>query len=124
MAEYIERESVCYRLAKQATIDGQPRAIKRAAKIVADFPAADVCPYYVGNKHDRGDDSLCRKAECEVKAVRPIKRGKWVKAEVQPYFRKHYNVEVCSVCQYRKSGKWNYCPNCGADMRGTNDEKA
>lgn len=42
--EYIEREAICYQLAKQATIDGQPRAIKRAAKIVADFPAADVRP--------------------------------------------------------------------------------
>lgn len=40
--EYIERDALCYQLAKQATIDGQPRAIRRAAKIVADFPAADV----------------------------------------------------------------------------------
>ena len=49
MAEYIEREAVCYQLAKQATIDGQPRAIKRAAKIVADFPAADVRPVVRGH---------------------------------------------------------------------------
>ena len=40
--EYIEREALCYQLEKQATIDGQPRAIKRATKIVANFPAADV----------------------------------------------------------------------------------
>jgi lipopolysaccharide biosynthesis regulator YciM len=44
MVEYIEREALCYQLAKQATIDGQPRAIRRAAKIVTDFPAADVRP--------------------------------------------------------------------------------
>lgn len=44
MKEYIEREALCYQLAKQATIDGQPRAIRRAAKIVADFPATDVAP--------------------------------------------------------------------------------
>lgn len=56
--EYIERDALCYQLAKQATIDGQPRAIRRAAKIVADFPAADVrpvvlcrdCKYHVDNK--------------------------------------------------------------------------
>lgn len=48
MADYISREAVCYQLAKQATIDGQPRAIKRAAKIVADFPAADVRPVVRG----------------------------------------------------------------------------
>lgn len=47
MAEYIDREALCYQLAKQATIDGQPRAIRRAAKIVADFPAADVRPVVV-----------------------------------------------------------------------------
>lgn len=45
MNDYISREEVCYQLAKQATIDGQPRAIKRAAKIVADSPAADVVPW-------------------------------------------------------------------------------
>lgn len=44
MSDYIEREALLYQLAKQTTIDGQPRAIRRAAKIVADFPAADVRP--------------------------------------------------------------------------------
>ena len=42
MAEYIEREAVCYQLAKQESIDRQPRAIRRARRIVAEFPAADV----------------------------------------------------------------------------------
>ena len=55
--EYIEREAVCYQLAKQATIDGQPRAIKRAAKIVANFPAADVRPVVRGRwKYNLGDN--------------------------------------------------------------------
>lgn len=40
--EYIEREAVCYQLEKQEMIDGQPRAIRRARRIVEDFPAADV----------------------------------------------------------------------------------
>lgn len=42
MAEYIDRDAVCYQLQKQSMIDGQPRAIRRAAKIVAAFQAADV----------------------------------------------------------------------------------
>lgn len=42
--EYIEREAVCYQLEKQETIDGQPRAIRRARRIVEDYPAADVAP--------------------------------------------------------------------------------
>lgn len=29
----------------------------------------------------------------------------------------------CSECGYiKKGGKSNYCPNCGADMRGKDDE--
>ena len=55
MAEYIEREALCYQLAKQATIDGQPRAIRRAAKIVADFPAADVRPVPEGGIGEMSD---------------------------------------------------------------------
>lgn len=34
----IDGDIVCYQLEKQATIDGQPRAIRRARKIVADAP--------------------------------------------------------------------------------------
>lgn len=35
----IDADAVCYQLEKQATIDGQPRAIRRARRIVADAPA-------------------------------------------------------------------------------------
>ena len=34
----IDADEVCYQLEKQATIDGQPRAIRRARRIVADAP--------------------------------------------------------------------------------------
>ena len=50
-----------------------------------------------------------------------LKRGEWI----HPY---HYGLALpehqCSVC-----GEWensdtesNFCPNCGADMRGKDDE--
>ena len=29
----------------------------------------DDCPYYIHNKHDRGDDSLCRYLHQEIKEV-------------------------------------------------------
>ena len=46
------------------------------------------------------------------------KHGKWIKADSQQYFRKHYPFFTCSECGYRKDSqkKWNYCPNCGARM--------
>ena len=48
----------------------------------------------------------------------PVKRGKWIKADSQQYFRKHYPCFTCSECGYRKDSqkKWNYCPHCGARM--------
>ncbi len=54
----------------------------------------------------------------------PVKRGKWIKADSQQYFRKHYPCFTCSECGYRKDSQktWNYCPNCGADMRGESDD--
>lgn len=46
------------------------------------------------------------------------KKGKWIKADSQQYFRKHYPFFTCSECGYRKDSqkKWNYCPNCGCRM--------
>lgn len=46
------------------------------------------------------------------------KHGKWIKADSQQYFRKHYPCFTCSECGYRKDSQktWNYCPNCGARM--------
>lgn len=51
------------------------------------------------------------------------KKGKWIKGGEQPYFRKHFDIVVCSKCNKRGEYRWNYCPNCGADMRGEKDEK-
>lgn len=74
MTDYISREAVCYQLEKQETIDGQPRAIRRAAKIVANFPAADVRPV-CGGKWSRidyephGHDYKC--SACEWKNDMP-----------------------------------------------------
>ncbi len=51
--------------------------------------------------------------------IREVRHGKWIKADSQQYFRKHYPCFTCSECGYKKDSqkKWNYCPNCGADMR-------
>lgn len=54
--------------------------------------------------------------------VREVKRGKWEHDEI--------GADICSVCQnyaFESSTHhlcgWepNYCPNCGADMRGESD---
>ena len=93
MDEYISREDVCLQLEKQESIDGQPRAIRRARRIVANSPAAD---------------------------VRPVVRGKWVRLDM------HKGMEQfrCSICRSEcyvptcmGEPMYEFCPNCGADMR-------
>lgn len=40
---------------------------------------------------------------------RKVVHGEWVDG---------YKRQSCSVCNYRGMRSWNYCPYCGADMRG------
>lgn len=45
------------------------------------------------------------------------KKGKW---ELEP----EYGWYICSACRDEvtvKSGRTNFCPNCGADLRGEDD---
>ena len=46
---YVDRDAVCYQLEKLASIDSQPRAIKRARKVIFEAPSADVLPVPNGN---------------------------------------------------------------------------
>lgn len=41
------------------------------------------------------------------------KTGKWIDG---------YKRQTCSVCKQRGYRSWNFCPNCGADMRGESDD--
>ena len=45
------------------------------------------------------------------------KRGEWVNT-AEPYMSDNI---VCSVCGYNSICEYNFCPNCGADMRGGED---
>ena len=51
--------------------------------------------------------------------VAPVRHGRWVNTHSDSEF-----VQCC-LCKYPVYAAWNvtnYCPNCGADMRGSNDE--
>lgn len=52
--------------------------------------------------------------------VRPVVRGRWIE---KPYLLGTTNV--CSVCGENYGmphGKYNFCPSCGADMRGGSEQ--
>lgn len=42
--------------------------------------------------------------------------GKWITYDVL------HCLQYCSECRVDFDYKWNFCPNCGADMREANDE--
>lgn len=58
--------------------------------------------------------SECRKRLERIPAadVRPVKRGTWI---ARPYMMG--NTQYCSLCGENYGVKYNFCPNCGADMR-------
>ena len=77
--------------------------------VLKQLPSAQLegCPFYVRNKHDRGDDSLCRLFHSEIKylAIETRQVGEWI----------NDNCSVCGQYVYHGDAR-NYCPNCGAKM--------
>lgn len=48
----------------------------------------------------------------------PIRyKGEWIERE-QKTMGAIISYNVCSYCHMKQSIKWNFCPDCGADMRG------
>ena len=64
------------------------------------------------------DEVLKRISAIPAADVVEQKNGKWERAQEQPFFRKHFDIVVCSCCHNRGNKKWNFCPNCGARMDG------
>ena len=59
---------------------------------------------------------LCEDAINSIPAadVRPVVRGEW---EYNP----GDNIPYCSECMMPQDSECNFCPNCGANMRGDQD---
>ena len=58
------------------------------------------------------DKNECARRIEAIPSARP--KGKWIYQ-----FRDSENEEYrCSVCGFPQEIKQNFCPNCGADMRG------
>ena len=45
--------------------------------------------------------------------VRPVVRGKWTRVDYEPCGHDY----ICSECGCKSDGPWNFCHDCGADMR-------
>lgn len=47
--------------------------------------------------------------------AKPIKHGKWDGKPIAGYST--VRCSICGTAYLENTGRWNYCPNCGADMR-------
>lgn len=58
---------------------------------------------------------------CPLKPMPEQKKGKWI--DVQDPYGFFETIPVCSECgcTTKMRDKYNFCPNCGADMRGENE---
>ena len=54
--------------------------------------------------------------------VRENVRGEWIDAVVGTSTGYTYHEKRCSICGYGEVLPHNFCPNCGADMRGEQNE--
>ena len=57
--------------------------------------------------------------------VTPHKRGKWLdkKTTIKGGHGLAYGRYGCSVCKKKQPSKTDFCPNCGADMRESEDKE-
>jgi hypothetical protein len=96
MAEYIKREDALKLIVIHNGDSCNDCEYKNTDKACSD------CLYSVVNKIPAAD-------------VRENVRGKWI-----PYNPIYSDVLCCSECEYMPAEAefFNYCPNCGADMRG------
>lgn len=103
MAEYISREAAIEAMYKDAEAHPDHTFWTSQHEALMDIPAAD---------------------------VRPVLRGKWIQT-TQPMGWRDEECAECSVCgEDFVLDEWamdeftnlmNFCPNCGADMRGESD---
>ena len=103
MPDYIDRDAVYDAI----SVDGGLNAYEKAycIDIVRKIPAADVAPVRHGSwLNFYGDFST---AECDICAeIYEVSPDEYPRKEFFDAFKEFYK----------------FCPNCGADMRGSNDE--
>ncbi len=81
-----------------------------------------------GSEYAEGwNDAIAKIRNASSVDVSPIANGRWYQ---RTYMDEDWNCYTCSVCDEDyvlisdtpEENNYNFCPNCGAKMGGTNDE--
>lgn len=114
MAEYIEREAFIADKQKQYCSDCDRRKGMKRGKLRFVYDIGEA-PY----RSCGIDDMLGDIEEYPAADVKPVVRGEWEEIDYEGVGFLHYECPFCGEHSFYKP---NYCPNCGADMRGENDD--
>ena len=84
-----------------------------------------------GSEYECGYDDGLRQGVHRIKHLPtidavPVKHGEWVGVMTEAWCTfDECKCSVCGVVEYFNKGwkKFNYCPNCGADMRERKDDE-
>lgn len=91
-------------------------SISRAAAIDAAVEAADE---WDGGYSRSREEIITLKLQMLPSAQQERKKGKWINRSLNILYPE-YERYTCSVCG-KHSYNYDFCPNCGADMRGEQD---
>ena len=123
MSKYIDADKVLKELHlnhKDVIYIDKNECAKRIEKI----KGIDLADYVPREFHDKTCEEMARRHQAEIAeltADRP--QGEWIDRSdggriLNPWWE---NYE-CNRCGYYGSGTWNFCPSCGAQMKGADDE--
>ena len=106
MSDYIKREDAINKF-EDNLIGVCKEVVLKAINLI---PSADVA-------EQSEIDSIVQTVVALERMGNKRKRGEWQKKEKRGAMTTHTEYH-CSECQTIMGARWNYCPNCGTDMRG------
>ena len=117
MADYIKREDAINALWK-ALYEFEDRR----EKIFTDVPELNIADWINHRVHVQSCHADCIDAVNAIPSadVAEVRHGKWIDKtmSVPNGHGQTYGKYGCSLCKGKVRYKTDFCPNCGADMRG------
>jgi rubrerythrin len=118
MSEYIDKDKLYNKLREREDVT-QKRVVETPATI-----NGALSPCFTRYSAQLNEVTRCRElvADSPTADVKPVVHGKWKRKVVDNGFNADW---ICSECGYKTMTdfvNYNYCPNCGADMRGAENE--